>query len=89
MDIETVAEETPEKIINIDIDPLTGMRPFHASQIAFALGLEGAQDWPTGDAKAMLSALEPGRSFEPADILFAKIEDDQVAEWSERFGGAS
>jgi methionyl-tRNA synthetase len=63
--------------------------PQAAGKILAALGLEGAQDWPTGDAKAMLSALEPGRSFEPADILFAKIEDDQVAEWSERFGGAA
>lgn len=63
--------------------------PEAAGKILSALGLEGAQDWPQGDARAMLSALEPGRSFEPAEILFAKIEDDQVAEWSERFGGAA
>lgn len=63
--------------------------PEAAGKILSALGLEGAQDWPQGDAKAMLSALEPGRSFEPAEILFAKIEDDQVSEWSERFGGAA
>jgi len=63
--------------------------PEAAAKILSALGLEGAQDWPQGDAKAMLSALEPGRSFEPAEILFAKIEDDQVTAWSERFGGAA
>ena len=63
--------------------------PEAAGKILSALGLEGAQDWPQGDARAMLSALEPGRSFEPAEILFAKIEDDQVSEWSERFGGAA
>jgi len=43
MDIETVAEETPEKIATVAIDPATGMMPFHNRQIAFGLGLEGAQ----------------------------------------------
>lgn len=43
MDIETVAEETPEKISTVAIDPATGIMPFHTRQIAFGLGLEGAQ----------------------------------------------
>lgn len=43
MDIEEVAEKTPEKIITITIDPATGMMPFHARQVAFGLGLEGKQ----------------------------------------------
>ena len=43
MDIEGVAEKTPEKIITITIDPATGMLPFHARQVAFALDLEGKQ----------------------------------------------
>lgn len=43
MDIEEVAEATPEKIITITIDPATGMLPFHARQVAFGLGLEGKQ----------------------------------------------
>jgi len=43
MDIEEVAEKTPEKIITITIDPATGMLPFHARQVAFGLGLEGKQ----------------------------------------------
>ena len=41
MDIEEVAEKTPEKITHADIDPATGMMPFHARKLAFALGLEG------------------------------------------------
>lgn len=41
MDIETVAEETPEKITKVSIDPATGMSGFHARRLAFALGLEG------------------------------------------------
>ena len=43
MEIEEVAEATPEKILRIDIDPATGMQAFHARQVAFGLGLEGDQ----------------------------------------------
>ena len=43
MDIEEVAEKTPEKIIRVTIDAATGMLPFHARRIAFGLGLEGKQ----------------------------------------------
>ncbi|MEM9896555.1 MAG: ADP-forming succinate--CoA ligase subunit beta [Bacteroidota bacterium] len=42
MDIETVAEETPEKIIKEWIDPSVGLQGFQARKVAFALGLEGA-----------------------------------------------
>ena len=41
--IEEVAEKTPEKIIKVSIDPATGISGFHARQLAFGLGLEGAQ----------------------------------------------
>jgi succinyl-CoA synthetase beta subunit len=43
MDIEQVAEDTPEKIVTVDVDPLTGIRNFHGLRIAKALGLEGQQ----------------------------------------------
>jgi succinyl-CoA synthetase beta subunit len=43
MDIEEVAAKTPEKIVRVAIDPVTGLQPFHARKIAFALGLEGKQ----------------------------------------------
>lgn len=42
MDIEAVAEETPEKIIKEWIDPAVGLQGFQARKVAFALGLEGA-----------------------------------------------
>ncbi|MCB9990886.1 MAG: ADP-forming succinate--CoA ligase subunit beta [Rhodospirillales bacterium] len=42
MDIEEVAESSPEKIHKVSIDPATGMMPFHARKLAFALGLGGA-----------------------------------------------
>ncbi len=43
MEIEEVAEATPEKILKVSVDPATGMLPFHARQLAFGLGLEGKQ----------------------------------------------
>jgi succinyl-CoA synthetase beta subunit len=41
MDIEEVAEHTPEKIMKEWIDPKVGLQPFQARKVAFALGLEG------------------------------------------------
>jgi succinyl-CoA synthetase beta subunit len=43
MDIETVAEETPEKILRTIVDPLVGAQPFQARDVAFQLGLKGEQ----------------------------------------------
>ena len=43
MDIEEVAAKTPDKIHKVVIDPATGMQPFHARKVAFALALEGKQ----------------------------------------------
>jgi len=43
MEIEEVAAETPEKILQVTIDPAIGMQPHHARQLAFGLGLEGKQ----------------------------------------------
>ena len=42
MDIEAVAEQTPEKIIRVYIDPLTGIQPFHCREVAFGLNLPPA-----------------------------------------------
>ncbi|MEP2294846.1 ADP-forming succinate--CoA ligase subunit beta, partial [Algoriphagus sp.] len=41
MDIEEVAEHTPEKIMKEWIDPKVGLQPFQARKVAFALGLSG------------------------------------------------
>ncbi|WP_257294682.1 ADP-forming succinate--CoA ligase subunit beta [Endozoicomonas sp. YOMI1] len=43
VEIEKVAEETPEKILKATIDPLTGAQPYQARELAFKLGLEGKQ----------------------------------------------
>jgi len=42
MDIESVAEHTPEKIFTEEIDPMVGIQGFQARKIAFNLGLSGA-----------------------------------------------
>jgi len=42
MEIEKVAEETPEKIVKVWIDPLIGMKSFHARKLAFGLQLTGS-----------------------------------------------
>jgi succinyl-CoA synthetase beta subunit len=41
MDIEEVAKHHPEKILREWVDPLTGLLPFQARRLAFALGLKG------------------------------------------------
>lgn len=42
MDIEEVAEHTPDKIFTEEIDPAVGLQGFQARKIAFNLGLSGA-----------------------------------------------
>jgi len=43
MEIEEVAEATPEKILKVAIDPAVGFKGFHARELAYGLGLEGGQ----------------------------------------------
>ncbi|RXZ45523.1 ADP-forming succinate--CoA ligase subunit beta [Crenobacter cavernae] len=43
VEIEKVAEETPEKILKVTVDPLVGMQPCQAREVAFALNLKGDQ----------------------------------------------
>jgi succinyl-CoA synthetase beta subunit len=43
MDIEEVAEKTPEKIVRVYIEPGVGIVPFEARQLGFGIGLDGLQ----------------------------------------------
>ncbi len=43
MEIEEVAEENPDAIIKVSVDPASGFSGFHARKLAFGLGLKGAQ----------------------------------------------
>jgi succinyl-CoA synthetase beta subunit len=43
VEIEKVAEKTPEKILYVVVDPLVGVQPFQARDLSFSLGLKGDQ----------------------------------------------
>jgi len=43
--------------------------------------------WPDRPMAEFLDQLEAGQSIAPPDVLFAKITDEQLAEWKTRFGG--
>jgi len=65
-DIEEVAENTPEKIIKVAIDPIFGMEKFYARQVAFRLGLEGKQ---IGSAVKLLMAMYEAFTKLDANLL--------------------
>ena len=68
VEIETVAEESPEKIIKAWIDPTIGLRPFQARRLAFGLGLEGEA---FKQAVKFITALY--EAFEATDSTIAEI----------------
>jgi len=43
--------------------------------------------WPDEPMAQFLDQLEPGEKIVPPDVLFAKITEEQIAEWRVRFGG--
>jgi methionyl-tRNA synthetase len=61
--------------------------PFTADKMfaIFDLEFDAAGAWPK-DAAGALSRLKGGEAFATPDVLFQKIEDEQVEEWRERFG---
>ncbi|PHY13756.1 methionine--tRNA ligase [Caulobacter sp. B11] len=62
--------------------------PFAAEKIARAFSQPSPGAWPTTDTEAELSTLPVGLAVRAPEVLFKKIEDEQIAEWTERFGGA-
>ena len=61
--------------------------PFAAERIAEALGEPFPGRWPSLEGAGVLDILPPGRTIRAPEVLFKKVEDTQVAEWRERFGG--
>ena len=59
--------------------------PFTSDKLLAIFG-ETVTDWPSGPASDSLTVLTPGQPFTPPQVLFSKIEDDQITEWKERFG---
>jgi succinyl-CoA synthetase beta subunit len=43
MDIETVAHETPEQIISVQVHPAAGLQAYQCRKVAYTLGLKGSQ----------------------------------------------
>ena len=66
MEIEKVAAETPERIFKAFADPALGLQPFQARQLAFALGLQGAE---VGKAVKMMMALYQAYIATDASLL--------------------
>jgi len=54
MDIEAVAQETPELLATLHVDPLLGFQEFHGRRLAFAVGLPPDQVRPVGAFLARL-----------------------------------
>lgn len=68
VEIEKVAEETPDKILRATIDPFVGAQPFQGRQLAFDLGLEGPQIRQFADLFMGLAKL-----FEDLDCALLEI----------------
>ena len=68
VEIEKVAEETPEKILQATIDPTTGASAYQGRDIAFQLGLEGKQINQFADVFMGLSKL-----FDERDIALIEV----------------
>src|SRR5688572_17191335 len=68
MDIEKVAEETPELILKEAIDPSVGLRPFQARKMAFGLGIPN--ELVNQAAKFMLSLYD---AYEKMDASLVEI----------------
>jgi succinyl-CoA synthetase beta subunit len=68
MDIEKVAEETPELILKETIDPAVGMMPFQARKLAFGLGLPAEL---IGQASKFMMALS--KAYDELDASLVEI----------------
>ena len=62
--------------------------PEAAAKILDAIGVpEDRRSWNFGEVKDLLDALPIGHTVAAPELLFSKIEEESVAEWTERFGG--
>ena len=78
VDIEKVAAETPEKILKTTINPMTGLQPYQGRELAFGLGLEGAQIKQFGHMLAGLANL-----FVDKDLSLVEVNPLVVTEEGE------
>ena len=76
MDIETVAHDTPEKIMAIDIDQATGYMPHHGRAVADALGLTGDLAKQAANVSARLYDAFIGTDAEQIEINPLAVTED-------------
>jgi succinyl-CoA synthetase beta subunit len=81
MDIEKVADETPDKILSFTIDPTIGFQPFHSRLIANALSLKGSSLKQSGSFFRQLYKLftELDSSLLEINPLVVTSENDLIA----------
>ena len=75
MDIEEVAKNKPEAIVNISVEPAVGIQKFQAREIAFALGLDAKQ---VNQAVTVIEACY--RAFRDLDATMVEINPLVVTE---------
>ena len=68
VEIEEVAEHTPEKILKVWVDPTVGLRPYQVTDLVSRLGLSGDV---AKEARRFVSALY--RAYEESDASLAEI----------------
>ena len=62
--------------------------PDTAEKILAAVNIpDDNRTWQFGDVAALIDALPHGHQVGAPDVLFTKIEDEDVAAWTEKFGG--
>jgi succinyl-CoA synthetase beta subunit len=76
MDIETVAHDTPEKILSIDIDAATGFQPHHGRAVAAALELTGDLAKQAANVASKLYDAFLGTDAEQIEINPLAVTDD-------------
>lgn len=79
MEIEEIAHEKPESILQIEVEPAVGLQPFQARELAFGLGLNIKQV-----AQAVTAIMGCYRAFRDLDATMVEInplvvtKDDRV-----------
>ena len=68
MDIEEVAETTPEKLLRVSIDPVLGLQPFQGRRIAYGLGVDDSLVRPIS---ALMDSIY--KVFEESDCTLVEI----------------
>jgi methionyl-tRNA synthetase len=87
-DRAAVAVRTALKLVHVFGCVSSPFIPSAAASLCAAVGHSGPSQWPGKPMAEFLQDVEPGQTLPGLnDVLFAKIADEQIAEWQTRFGG--